>query len=322
MNGEFKQSFRKYIFCLFFIFSGSFIAIRFSLWGIEEIQSSHISSCIFCFAFAVLGLLFGFLSIFIFRFNRKAFLKIEDGKIDAEFGWGQELHIELNNITNAENQGKHLKLFLDSNVIWIYDLINAKDLCQYILSRISKSSNSVNIEEVKHRHQKSKKSYICYLVATIITGAFLFVNIGWCVFLTEGKDLAYFSKSDDVIFLAFAFAEIFTVILTFLLASKCGKKLEIFNISKLHILSVSALKHKSDALDKYPNVITKKYFDHYTYRIVVFAPKENIFAYMLERFDMKTHSWVFCYESAKGFGILSDLYEELDSSFEDVILED
>lgn len=58
------------------------------------------------------------------------------------------------------------------------------------------------------------------------------------------------------------------------------------------------------------------------YRIVVFAPKENIFAYMLERFDMKTHSWVFCYESAKGFGILSDLYEELDSSFEDVILED
>ena len=93
MNGEFKQSFRKYIFCLFFIFSGSFIAIRFSLWGIEEIQSSHISSCIFCFTFAVLGLLFGFLSIFIFRFNRKAFLKIEDGKIDAEFGWEQELHI-------------------------------------------------------------------------------------------------------------------------------------------------------------------------------------------------------------------------------------
>lgn len=43
---------------------------------------------------------------------------------------------------------------------------------------------------------------------------------------------------------------------------------------------------------------------------------------MLERFDMKTLSWVFCYELAKGFEILSDLYEELDSSFEDVIFED
>lgn len=41
MNGEFKQSFRKYIFCLLLIFSGSFIAIRFSLWGIEEIQSIY-----------------------------------------------------------------------------------------------------------------------------------------------------------------------------------------------------------------------------------------------------------------------------------------
>lgn len=73
MNGEFKQSFRKYIFCLFFIFFGSFIAIRFSLWGIEEIQSSHISSCIFCFTFAVLGLLFGFLSIFILDSTEKRF---------------------------------------------------------------------------------------------------------------------------------------------------------------------------------------------------------------------------------------------------------
>ena len=322
MNGEFKQSFRKYIFCLFFILSGSFIAIRFSLWGIEKIQSNHISSSVFCFIFAVLGLLFGFLSIFIFQFNRKAFLKIEDSKIDAQFEWGEELHVELRDITNAENQGKHLKLFIDGNVIWIYNLVNAKDLCQYILSRISKCSNPVNIEEVKLRHQKSKQSYINYLIATIIAGAFMFINIGWCVFLTEGKDLADFSKLEDVVFLAFAFAEIFTIILAFLLASKCGTKLEAFNIAKLHILSVHAFEHKSDALEKYPNVITKKYFDHYTYRIVVFTPKENIFAYMLERFDMKTLSWVFCYESAKGFEILSDLYEELDSSFEDVIFED
>jgi len=257
MNGEFKQSFSKYLFCVFFILSGSFIAIRFSLWGIEEIQSNHISSSIFCFTFAVLGLLFGFFSIFVFQLNRNAFLKIEDSKIEAQFGWGEELHIELHNITNAENQGKHLKLFLNSNVIWIYNLLNAKDLCQYILSRISKCSNPANIEEVKLRHQKSKKSYINYSVATIITGAFMFINIGWCVFLTEGKDLADFSKLDDAVFLAFAFAEIFTVILAFLLASKCGKKLETFNITKLHILSVHAFKHKSDALDKYPNVITK-----------------------------------------------------------------
>lgn len=322
MNGEFKQSLRKYIFCLFFILSGSFIAIRFSLWGIEEIQLNHTASSVFCFTFAVFGLLFGFLSIFVFQFNRKAFLKIEDGKIEAQFGWGEELYTELNNIANAENQGKHLKLYIDDSVIWIYNLVNAKDLCQYILSHISNPSNTINIEEAKFKHQKNKQSFIKYLIATIIAGAFLFIHIGWCVFLTEGKDLTDFSKLDDVVFLAFAFSEIFTIIIAFLLASKCGKKLAALNITKFQILSANAVEHKNDALDKYPNVITKKYFDHYTYRIVVFSPKENIFAYMLERFDIKTLSWMFCYESAKGFEILSDLYEELDSSFEDVIFED
>ena len=322
MNGEFKQSLRKYIFCLFFILSGSFIAVRFSLWGIEEIQLNHMASSVFCFSFAVFGLLFGFLSIFVFQFNRKAFLKIEDGKIEAQFGWGEELCTELNNIANAENQGKHLKLFIDGNVVWIYNLVNAKDLCQYILSRISKYPNSVNTEEIKFRYQKIKQSYIKYLIATIIAGTFLFIHIGWCVFLTEGKDLTDFSKLDDVIFLAFAFSEVFTIIIAFLLASKCGKKLTALNITKFQILSANAVERKNDALDKYPNVIAKKYFDHYTYRIIIFSPKENIFAYMLERFDIKTLSWVFCYESAKGFEILSDLYEELDSSFEDVIFED
>ena len=222
----------------------------------------------------------------------------------------------------AENQGKHLKLYIDDSVIWNYHLVNAKDLCQYILSHISNPSNTINIEEAKFKHQKNKQSFIKYLIATIIAGAFLFIHIGWCVFLTEGKDLTDFSKLDDVVFLAFAFSEVFTIIIAFLLASKCGKKLTALNITKFQILSANAVERKNDALDKYPNVITKKYFDHYTYRIVVFSPKENIFAYMLERFDIKTLSWVFCYESAKGFEILSDLYEELDSSFEDVIFED
>ena len=157
MNGKFNLSTRKYIFCLLFILSGSFIAIRFSLWGIEEIQSNHISSSIFCFTFAVFGLLFGFLSIFIFQFNRKAFFKIEDDKIDAQFGWDKELHIRISDIENAENQGKHLKLFTDGNIVWIYNLDNAKNLCQYILSYISKHSNSVNIGEAKIKYKKHKK---------------------------------------------------------------------------------------------------------------------------------------------------------------------
>ena len=187
MSGEFKQSFRKYMLCLFFILSGSFMAIRFSLWGIEEIQLNHMASSVFCFTFAIFGLLFGFISIFIFQFNRKAFFEIKNDKIDAQFGWGKELHIELNAIRNIENQGNHLKIFTDDYIVLIYNLVNAKDLCQYILSHISKCSNPVSIEETKLKCRKIKQSYIKYLIATIVSGVFLFIHIGWCVFFDRRK---------------------------------------------------------------------------------------------------------------------------------------
>lgn len=322
MKGEFKQSFIKYIFCMFFILTGSFIAIRFALWGITELQLNQISSAVFCFVFVIIGLLFGFLSIVIFNFNRKAFLSLENGKIDAHFGWDKELHTDISNITNAEVQGKNLKLFIGNHLVWIYNLNNAKEICAYILSHIPKQSFISDMEEAKEQYKKCRKSYVIYLVATCIAVAFLFIHITWCVFLTDGKELSQFSESDNFIFIAFIFAELFTVFIVFLLASKCGKIFAVFNQSKLHLLASCALQRKYDQLDSYPHVINTKYFDHYTYRIVVYSTEENLFAYMLERFDIKTLSWIYCYEFAKGFETLSELYDDLESSFADVLLED
>ena len=123
-------------------------------------------------------------------------------------------------------------------------------------------------------------------------------------------------------FLAFVFAEIVTVIFSFFLADRCGKKLEVFRLCKLQVLSAYALEHKTDGLAPYPNILMRKYFDHYTYRIVVFAPKADVFAYMLERFDAKSRSWIPCYEVVRGFHILSELYDELEHAFADVMLEE
>ena len=102
MNGEFKKTYRKYLLCLFFIIAGSFLAIRFFLWGIEEIQVNHISASVFCFIFSLFGFLFGCLSIAIFKFNRNAFLKIENNQIDAQFGLDKEIHIEIIDIIRNE----------------------------------------------------------------------------------------------------------------------------------------------------------------------------------------------------------------------------
>ena len=152
--------------------------------------------------------------------------------------------------------------------------------------------------------------------------ALLFINIGWCVFLTEERELNDFSSSDDFVFVAFVFAEVLTVLLAFFMANKGGKVREILSICKHHIEAAVASEHKCHALDRYSNLILKKYFNDYTYRIIVFSPKEGIFAYRLERFHMKTLSWQSCYDVPKCFGRLDDLYDDLDACFEDVILED
>ena len=93
-------------------------------------------------------------------------------------------------------------------------------------------------------------------------------------------------------------------------------------MSKLTLLSAAATEHKNESLEKYPSVIGKKYFDDDTYRIVIFAPESDVFAYMLECFDLPSKSWISCYNTAKVFNYLSELYEDIDESFEDVILKD
>ena len=87
-------------------------------------------------------------------------------------------------------------------------------------------------------------------------------------------------------------------------------------------MSAAATEHKNDALDRYPNVIGKKYFDDNTYRIVIYAPESDVFAYMLERFDFSANEWGNCYDAARGFKALSELYDDIEESFADVILED
>lgn len=80
--------------------------------------------------------------------------------------------------------------------------------------------------------------------------------------------------------------------------------------------------HRRDELEKYDDLITVKYFDGCVYRIAVFSPREGRYAYMLERFDMRSAHWSFRYEKAMEFQTLSELYEALKDTFDDVWFEE
>ena len=322
MNGEFKRSFRTYILAFILALSGAILAIRFSIWGVQEVLLGRMAACLFCCTFALLGATLVVLSIFILHFNQNASLFVSDDSLHAQFSWKRVVHVDLKNVTNATRYGNNLKLYTYDDIAWIYGLTNAKEICEYLLSRIERRGFTVDIETARHRYQKSKKAFICYLAITVFVCALLFINIGWCVCLTEGTELDSFSKSDDLVFLAFAFAEIFTFVLAFFLANKCGKALDNLNMFKSHILSAAAQEHMNEGLDQYHNVITKRYLDNYAHRIVIFSPYEEIFAYMLERFDIKTLAWLPCYERAVTFDLLSELYDVLDQIFEGSIIDE
>ncbi len=324
MKGVFKTHIKKYLFCLFFIIAGSIIAVKFGLWGIDAIRSGKIAAAIFSFAFTVIGLIFGMFSILLFNHNKGAYLTIDNNKIDAYFGYGSELHESISSIKKVEPMrgGTGISLYFPDRICYIINLENAKEICNFITSLNDGSQSYMTVDEATSNLSKHKNRFVRLLILTFVFVILLFVHIAWCVLLTEGKDLGDFSQRENIVFVGFAVSELITVGVTFFLADRCGKQNKICELSKLTLLSAAATEHKNESLEKYPSVIGKKYFDDNTYRIVIFAPESDVFAYMLERFDLPSKSWISCYNTAKVFNYLSELYEDIDESFEDVILKD
>ncbi len=317
MKGSFRKSAPSLLFFIVFcIVSGTFIAAKFTLWGLNAAKSGQIAAAVFCFAFVAGGLLFGCFSIVLFNFNRKAYFIADNEKIDAEFGFGSSIHTKISNVRLAETANKNLRILTDDKTYTITGLINAKDVCEYLTERIMPSD--CNVEECKSLYEKSKKRYVFQLVFVIAFVVLLFVNIGWCVVLTKGKDITEMSGSSGFVFIAFAAAELITLILAFFFAGKCGKQLSALNYYKKELISCAAKENKEKALDKYNDITEIKWFDRYRYRVVIFSV-DDVSAYMLERYDLDSASWLPCYERAKGFEFVSDMYEELEETFSDVV---
>lgn len=321
MSGIFRPSRIKNLFSLFFILLGSFLTIRFTVWGIEAVRDEKPAVAVFAFLFALIGLAFGLVSIFLFQFNRKAYLTIGDRKMDGLFGFGTELHEYLVSLRKVElnRGGKGLTLYFTDRICSVFNLQNAKEVCAFLDSRIPKGPGPMTLEEAETTHGKQFRKYILLMVLTILLSLILFGNIGWCVWLTDGKSLESFSQAEIMVFTGFAVAEIITLFILFVLADKCGKQKKICELCYFTCLSAAASEYRNEGLEKYGQIIKVKFFDDYTYRIVIFSAEGNIPAYMLERFDFRTESWVFCFDHAKGFETMSELFDDLEESFVDVL---
>ncbi|MBQ7475679.1 MAG: hypothetical protein IJS78_07170 [Clostridia bacterium] len=319
MEGIFKKSAFKYLFCLFFIVGGTFIAVRFALWGIDSIREGRIAETVFSFFLAVFGLCFGLTSIFIFSVNRKAYLKVDREKIDARFGLDQELHADVSSIENAEIKNGMLRLrTVEGGDFLISELVNVKDICEYILKITEEFKRPLNIDDAISNLKKSKKRMIRFLIPTVLTGLLMFINIALCVLATGGRDIGEFSRSDSITFAAFMFFEVVIIILCFLFADRLGKRLNEYNYRKSVLSSAEASGRARDGMEKYPDDARVRFFDKYSYRIVSFSVPGGGAAFMLERYDLKTHEWKPCFSGPEVFDSLSELNEMLKIRYSDV----
>ena len=324
MKGIFKKRNRvlSILWSAFFILSGTFIALRMGTWGLEAIGEGHIAEAIFCFGFMILGIAFGSMSILIFSFNRKAMFETDGKRIRIVCNFGTSYDLDINDISDVSLLGGHLALTTETERITVINLANAGEICKYLQKIIAPKKSELDFEKEGKIYADLCKKTLVRLIPTVVCTALLFVHIGWCAHLTDGRDLGDFTASDDKVFIVFAIAEIITLVAAFWFAKMCGSINVAREEARKRKDAAYAQLHRKDALERYSGIITIKYFDGGRYRIVVFSPTGDLFGYMLEYFDVKTEKWTTCYEKAKGFEILSELYDDIEENFSDVILED
>ena len=322
MKGCFANRTRQVLVSVLLCIGGSFIAVRFALWGIEAIAWAKISSAIFCFLAALFGLGFGALGILIFQHNRHAVLEIGEDEIRIRCGWSREFCLLLDRIWHAELQGAHLGLYTPQKMVWVIGLTNARELWAYLLERIANRPVQIDLAAERQRCQCYHRKYVRLLTLTVIVGFLMPLHVIWCALLTDGKNLKDFTPEQDGIFAAFAAVEVITVFILVLLVCRWNRVSASYRLSQKRILIAAAQEHRSDGLDSYGGVQAVKYFDRGTYRVVIFSPIYGTYFYMLERFDAEALQWRSCYEAAPAFGSLPDLYEDMVCRFSGEVFEE
>lgn len=321
MKGIFINRLRGIPIGAFMVIAGIIIGIQAAVWGVEEFSSLRIASGIFCIGFVVFGLSFAALGLLTINLNNGSRFEICDSAVIIKNGWTKEYSIPLGEISDVKVQAHHLKLITAKRNIWIYRLENAAELGKFLFARIVRQDEEINLDEEHTRCKACRKKYVRYVTALICSLVMMFIHIGWCTILTDGKDLGDFSYKQEIIFLIFTFAELLTLSVTFLLCRYAAKSLSNYERSKNKINSYLAKEHRRCGTENYDRIIDVKYFDGGMYRIIIFSVLDNAFAYMLEKFNPKEKLWVRCYEHPRLFESLEDLYADLSITFADVIFD-
>jgi hypothetical protein len=320
MTGVFKKSIARTIISAALLLFGTAEAAYFGATAIKEIKSALIPEAIFSIAFLFGGIALGIFGLELFSFNKRASLKISDGRIEAEYGFSKSFSIAIIDIIDVTLVLNKLTIETRGDTYEIEGLANASEIHSYLYPQVKPRIDLSHIDEDYSDYKKQTRKTKLLIILTIICVVFLFLNLFLCVILTGERDFPDFTETDKIIFYIFAAVEAVTLILTFISARICGKNARCTMRQNSYMTKAKGKQNRKTGLEAYEKIISIHYYDHYATRILV-VPNDDKYAIVIEIYDLKHDCW-HTLNTIDEYDTLSELYAEMREIADEIIDDD
>lgn len=232
--------------------------------------------------FLIMGIVLILVVVLSWILNSGAFIRISEDSIKAKYNRFGKIDCKLSDVTFAVAQVNTLIIQLkDGKTHTIMRVENSWPLASLIRRNMSfdVTEPPEALNERLNNLKSTKKKGLIYVCSGL---ALMFINIFITVFLTEGREMHEFSKTNWTIFTIVGIMEIATIIATFYLAQKTGKNN--LAIEKLHYEIKRRIIETQPLL---PGFVVAVYTDeNYSARLTLFGyPHNSAVYYTVQKFD-------------------------------------
>ena len=257
-----------------------------------------------------LGVFFSLVGLCFLLFNFKSYFIIENEHIQGKYHYFGKIDCSIHDVVFAMGRNKTLIIKLkDGKVHTIMGIENAWQLASIIRKKIIfdvVAPPETLIEELNNLKSANKKHLICLCFCFVL----MFVNIFITVFMTGGREMHEFTKTDWIIFAIMGAIEIATVIATFYFAQKKGKN----NIPIEHLRYIIQRR----TVETHPllsgNIIKVFTDEHYMWRITLYGYPNNDSVYYVVQEFASDFTFFKSYESE-----IFENIEQLEGAFDALI---
>lgn len=264
-------------------------------------------------------------------FSGRCYLFADGERLDARTARGEEIHLPLSAVTDAEVFMDTLYLYEGKTVHVLNGLGNAREISGFLLDRIAYRPYIPEPEEAWEAYVRGKTG-VRLCTAGPVVGMLCSLGLTvWISTAAAGGVSGILTPLDIFLFLVYLTAECGVLLLSaFLLVRRAHVRFALQYSERL-LTSALAYKHRQESLELFPTLAETKYFDRYIYRIAVvkdaalwalweekeLSEEEKIFVcgYVLQQFCPEEGGWTFC--RACGFDSWEELYGDLAGTFDD-----